>query len=68
MPTSVAIDEGLLKEAMELGNHKSAEEAVIAALRDYVSRHNRLAILDLAGTIDYDEDYDSRELRKGKRP
>ena len=39
MTKSVAIiDEVLIREAQELGHHKNAKEAAIAALKEYIQR------------------------------
>ncbi len=67
MPTHVAIDGDLIDEARRIGGHKTKRATVTAALQEYVKRRKQLGILDLAGTVDYDPDYDYRSLR-GKRP
>ncbi len=64
MATNLAIDDALIREAQEIGGHKTKKEAVTAALEEYVRRRRQLGILDLVGTIDYDDDYDYKALRK----
>ena len=67
MPTNLAIDDRLINEAVKLGHHHTKKEAVTAALDEYVRRRKQLAILDLIGTIEYDENYDYKRERKAKR-
>ena len=66
MPKNVTVDGKLVEEARRLGQHETESEAVAAALEEYVNRRNQLRILDLAGTIDYDPDYDYKAGRRGK--
>lgn len=37
--------------------------SVEIALRDYIDQYKRLKVIELFGTIDYDEDYDYKEQR-----
>jgi hypothetical protein len=37
---------------------------VEAALREYVQRRKQMKILELFGTIDFDEDYDYKQQRQ----
>ena len=67
MPTNLAIDDRLISEAVKLGHHRSKKDAVNAALDEYVRRRKQLAILDLIGKIEYDENYDYKRERKSKR-
>lgn len=64
MATNLAIDDGLINEAVRIGHHGTKKEAVTAALREYIDRRKQLEILKLSGTIDYDATYDYRKLRK----
>ena len=64
MPTNLALDDALIREAQEIGNHKTKKEAVTAALEEYIQRRKQLRILDLSGTIDYDENYDYKAARR----
>ncbi|MCP4152473.1 MAG: type II toxin-antitoxin system VapB family antitoxin [bacterium] len=63
MATNLAIDNSLLKEAQLIGNHKTKKETVNKALEEYIRRRKQLEILDLFGTIDYDDDYDYKKAR-----
>ena len=64
MATNLAIDDRLIDEARRVGKHKTKKEAVTAALDEYVRRRKQLEILELAGTIDYDPDYDYKKVRQ----
>lgn len=66
MPTNLAIDDRLIREAVKLGHHRSKKDAVNAALDEYVRRHKQQAIVSLFGTIDYDERYDYKRERRSK--
>jgi Arc/MetJ family transcription regulator len=67
MPTNLAIDDRLLREAQKIGNHRTKKETVNAALSEYVQRRKQQRIIDLFGTIEYDEDYDYKRDRRSKR-
>jgi metal-responsive CopG/Arc/MetJ family transcriptional regulator len=67
MATKLTIDDRLVKKARKARNHRSRSEAVNAALSEYVRRRKQQGIIKLFGTIDYDEDYDYKLLRRMKR-
>lgn len=67
MPTNLAIDDRLLREAQKVGKHRTKKETVNAALSEYVQRRKQQGILDLFGKIDYDENYDYKRDRRSKR-
>ncbi len=62
--TPLKIDEALLQEALALDDHTTIDALVETALREYIQRRKRLKVLDLFGTIDYDEDYDYKHQRQ----
>ena len=64
MATNLALDDRLIKEAVEIGHHSSKKEAVTAALKEYVKARRRLKILDWMGQIEYYDDYDHKNLRR----
>ena len=66
MPTNLALDDRLIDRARRVGKHKTKKEAVTAALEEYVGRREQMRILELAGSIDYDPDYDYKALRRRK--
>ncbi|HEY3825267.1 MAG TPA: type II toxin-antitoxin system VapB family antitoxin [Bryobacteraceae bacterium] len=64
MPTNLALDDRLINEARKLGHHRTKKDAVNAAPDEYVRRRKQLAILDLFGKIDYDENHDYKQARR----
>jgi hypothetical protein len=48
---------------MTLGRHKFRADAINAALTNYVQHRNQLKVIELFGTIDYDDDYDPKTQR-----
>ncbi len=66
MPMRVAINGRLILEAQELGHHRSAKDAVTAALEEYVRRRKQVEILRLFGTINYDRSYNYKRERSRK--
>ena len=66
MPTNLAIDDRLIREAVQLGHHRTKKEAVNAALDEYVRRRKQQAILSLFDAIDYEENYHCKHERRSK--
>lgn len=64
MATNLAIDDQLIDEARRAGNHATDEDAVAAALQQYVRWRKQLQILEHFGTIDHDPTYDYKKMRK----
>ena len=69
MPTNLSLDDNLIREAVELGGHKTKKDAVNAALDEYVRLRKRQQLLaEIEGAIDYDDDYDIvAERRRWRR-
>ncbi len=67
MPTNLALDDRLIEQARKIGKHRTKKEAVTAALKEYVQQRRRLAILKMVGGVEYWDDYDHKQLRRGKR-
>lgn len=63
MPTNLAIDEQLLREAQELAGLKTKKETVNEALREFIQRRKQIEVLKLFGRIDFDPDYDHKKGR-----
>jgi Arc/MetJ family transcription regulator len=63
MATNLAIDNDLLIQALELGHFKTKKETVNNALKEFVEKRKQLEIIDLFGTVDFDEDYDYKKAR-----
>jgi len=64
MVTPLQIDQTLLQEALALSNHPTATALIESALREYIQRRKQLKILELFGTIDYEEEYNYKQRRQ----
>jgi hypothetical protein len=64
MVTPLQIDQTLLQEALALSNHPTATALIEAALLEYIQRRKQLKILELFGTIDYEEEYNYKQQRQ----
>ncbi|MBD1858432.1 MULTISPECIES: type II toxin-antitoxin system VapB family antitoxin [Leptolyngbya] len=64
MTHSLNLDESLIQEALALDEQQNLESVIEAALREYIQRRQRRKIIDLFGTIDYDETYDYKAQRQ----
>ncbi|MHC1765029.1 MAG: type II toxin-antitoxin system VapB family antitoxin [Verrucomicrobiia bacterium] len=63
MPTNLKLDDQMINQAVKLGKFRTKQEAVNAALAEFVARRKRLRILDLAGQIDFDPDWNYKRMR-----
>ena len=64
MATNLQIDDRLLAEAQAVGGKRTKRETVNEALTEYVQHRKQLQILELAGTIEYDPEYDHKQQRR----
>jgi len=64
MATNLQIENDLIEEALKLGEHRTKRAVVEEALREYVQRRKQLKVLELFGTIEYDDDYDYKKQRQ----
>lgn len=64
MAVPLNINEDLVQEALALGDQKTVDALVETALCEYIQRRKRLKVLDLFGTIDYDENYNYKQQRQ----
>jgi hypothetical protein len=64
MITNFEIDEKLLKQALALSDSLTENQLISEALREYIQRRQQQKVLDLFGTIDYEEDYDYKQQRQ----
>jgi len=53
VPTNLAIDDGLLSEALKLGGLKTKRETVNQALEDFIRARKRRSALKQLGTIEF---------------
>ena len=64
MPTNLAIDDQLLKEAQRVGGHRTKKDTVNEALREYVQRRQQAKMVELFGKIEFDKSYDYKKQRR----
>ena len=64
MATNLAIDEGLLEEALRIGGLKTKKATVTEALNEYIQRRKQQRIVGLFGKIDVDPKYDYKAQRR----
>lgn len=60
MRTNIDLDDQLVEEAMQVSGVKTKKDVVNLALREFVKAKRKRSILDLAGQIDFAEDYDPK--------
>ncbi|MGR8935737.1 MAG: type II toxin-antitoxin system VapB family antitoxin [Gammaproteobacteria bacterium] len=56
----------LLEEAKQLGQHKTKQATINAALKEYVTKQKRLAVIKAFGSFDFDDEYDYKKERQAK--
>jgi hypothetical protein len=60
----VAIDPGLLEEALRIGGHRTKQATVTEALQEYIQYRKQTKILELLGTVEFDPTYDYKKQRR----
>jgi Arc/MetJ family transcription regulator len=64
MQITLDLDESLLNEALELTKLATQEELVNLAVRELIQSRRKKNLLDLAGQIQFTEDFDHKALRE----
>jgi Arc/MetJ family transcription regulator len=64
MRTNIDINEKLLEEAFSVSQVRSKKDLIHEALREYIRLKKRKDLTELAGTIEFYEGYNQKELRK----
>jgi hypothetical protein len=64
MATNLALDDGLLEEALKIGGRATKKDTVTEALQEYINRRKQARIVDLFGTIPYDAAHDYKKQRR----
>lgn len=63
MRTNVELDDMLVEEAFRLTNVRTKKELLHLALQELVRSRRRKNLLDLAGQVQFRDDYDYKALR-----
>jgi Arc/MetJ family transcription regulator len=65
--SNLSVDTQLLNDALKIGGLKTKKDTVNLALREFIKKRQMSEILELFGTIEYDEDYDYKEARRREK-
>ncbi|HEY3547330.1 MAG TPA: type II toxin-antitoxin system VapB family antitoxin [Propionicimonas sp.] len=63
MATNLAIDPALIDRALEVSGEKTKKAAVTLALQEFIARREQRRLLDLVGTLDWDDSFDYKAER-----
>jgi Arc/MetJ family transcription regulator len=63
MATNLSLDPELLKKALAVSGEKTKKAAVTKALKEFILRREQKRILELFGTLEWDESYDYKKER-----
>jgi len=67
--TNLAIDPDLLERALAVSGERTKKAAVTKALEEFIARREQQRLLDLFGTVEWDETYDYKaERSRDHRP
>jgi hypothetical protein len=63
MATNLFLDPELLEKALEVSGEKTKKAAVTKALKEFISRREQRRILELFGSLEWDEEYNYKKER-----
>lgn len=63
MATNLSIDPELLDKALEIGGEKTKKATVTKALREFIARREQKKLIDLFGTLEWNDDFDYKHER-----
>jgi hypothetical protein len=63
MATNLAIDPELLELALELSGERTKKASVTKALDEFIARRKQKRLVELMGTLEWDESYDYKSER-----
>lgn len=64
MATNLAISPELLNQALELGGYRTKKETVTVALQEFIAKRQQARIVEMFGTIDWDDSFDYKHERR----
>lgn len=64
MQLNLQIDDALLSEAVRLSGQQTPQALLLDALREYIQRRKRQAVLQEFGQYDFDPAYDYKKERQ----
>ena len=63
MATNLAIDPELIKRALEVSGERTKRAAVTKALEEFIARRNQKRLVELMGTLEWDNSFDYKSER-----
>ncbi len=63
MASNLALDPKLLERALKVSGERTKKAAVTKALEEFIARRSQKKLLDLMGTLEWDESYDYKAER-----
>jgi hypothetical protein len=63
MATNLSVDPKLIEQALKVGGEKTKAATVTKALQEFIARRRQKAMLDLAGKLEWDTEYDYKKER-----
>ncbi len=63
MRTNIMIDDGLMKEAMDLSRAKTKKAVIHEALGEFVNQRKRLELKEIKGKIKFASRYNYKKMR-----
>ena len=67
MASNLAINDKLLRKAMEISGLRTKEETVTRALEEFIERRQQKGLLRGVGQFEFREDWDYRKDRIGRK-
>ncbi len=64
MATNLDIDDKLIIKAQKIEHHKTKKEAVTTALKEYITHKKQLEVIDIFGSIEFNNNFDYKKARK----
>ena len=66
METKIDIDEKLIQDALSVSGLQNEEELINEALMEYIKLKKRKDLTELAGKIEFSQDFDHKKFRELK--
>lgn len=63
MATNLAIDPGLIEQALEVSGERTKKAAVTRALKEFIARRKQKRLTELFGKLEWDERFDYKAER-----
>ena len=63
MATNLSVDPALIEQVLQVSGEKTKAAAVTKALQEFLARRRQKAMLELAGKLEWDAEYDYKKER-----